>query len=115
MGRLYINSDEAKITHGDAYTVNLELFGGGKYENLEPRCLFPITGPGRYISLLTDKNEEIAVIRNVDNLMPESKKVINEVLKEYYLIPKITRILDRSRKIWYTKMDGGHRQGCERD
>ena len=114
MGRLYINSDEAKITHGDAYTVNLELFGGGKYENLEPRCLFPITGPGRYISLLTDKNEEIAVIRNVDNLMPESKKVINEVLKEYYLIPKITRILDRSEKYvilkWTADTDRGVRE-----
>lgn len=46
--------------------------------------------------------------------MPESKKVINEVLKEYYLIPKITRILDRSEKYgilkWTADTDRGVRE-----
>lgn len=113
MGRIYINSDEAKITRDGSYTLNLEFFNGKSYEKLEPRCLFPITGPTRYISLINEKNEEIAVIRNLDNLMEESKRAVSEVLKEYYLIPKITGILDRSEKYgilkWRAVTDRGVR------
>lgn len=113
MGRIYINSDEARITRGGSYTLKLEFYNGKTYENLEARCLFPITGPTRYISLITDKNEEVAVIRNLDNLMEESKKAVSEVLKEYYMIPKITGILDRSEKYgilkWRAVTDRGIR------
>lgn len=114
MGRVYINSDEVKITRGSAYTVDAEFYSGQRFEGLGPRCLFPISGPDRYISLLNEKNEEIAVIRNVNNLMPDSKKVIKEVLYNYYLIPKITAVLDRSEKYgilrWKVETDRGVRE-----
>lgn len=114
MERIYINSDEVRITRGDTYTVNVEFFGGKTYENLEPRRLFPISGPDKYVSLINSKNEEIAVIRDINNLMEESKKVINDVLFEYYLIPKITSVLDRSEKYgilkWKVDTDRGVRE-----
>lgn len=113
MGRIYINSDEAKITRGDQYTVNLEFYNGKKYENLEPRCLFPISGPDKYISLLNENNEEIAVIRDISFLMKESAEVLRDVITEYYLIPKITSVLDRSEKYgilkWTVETDRGQR------
>lgn len=114
MERIYINSDEVKITRGSAYTVNVEFFGGQSFTDLEPRSLFPVSGPEKYVSLLNGNNEEIAVIRNINNLMPESKKVMSEVLYEYYLIPKITSVLDRSEKYgilkWKVETDRGIRE-----
>lgn len=114
MERIYIDSDEVKITRGKAYTVNVEFFDGKTYENIEPRSLFPISGPTQYISLLNEKNEEIAVIRNLNALMPESRKVVEEVLHEYYMIPKILKILDRKEKSgilkWTVETDHGLRE-----
>lgn len=96
--RIYIEYDNARITPGERPLVNVEMYGGEMFENLEPRRLFPITGLRKYITLLDDEGNEIAIIRNIDNLMPESRDVIWESLSEYYLIPKITKILDITDK-----------------
>lgn len=113
MGRQYIDSDEVRITRGCAYTLNLEFFDGRKYEEVEARSLFPISGPKRYVTLLDKDGKEIAVIRNLDTIMPESKLAVEDALKEYYLIPKITRILEREEKYgvlkWTVETDRGLR------
>ncbi len=98
MERFFINADEVKIKRGSLYTLDIEFFDGRKYEGLEVRELFPLSGPTRYISLVTDKNEEIAIIRNLDLLMEDSKRAVQEVLYEYYRIPKIMKIIDREEK-----------------
>jgi len=111
MSRIYINSDEARITKKDVFLVDVEFYLGEKIENLEPRRLFPITGLKRYITLLDSEGVERAIIRNVDNLMPDSRKVITECLDQYYLIPKITRVIDTSEKFgiikWKVETDRG--------
>ena len=90
MERLYIENDNARITRleGD-FRLNVELFGGERFENLEARRLFPTTGPDKYITLLDENGKEIAVIRDLANLMPDSAKAVREALEEYYLIPRI--------------------------
>lgn len=113
MERIYINSDEAEITRKGTYTVHVKFFSGQEFDNVEVRSLFPVTSPHRYISLLDEDMKEFAVIRNADALMKESRAVILDVLKEYYLIPKITRILDREEKYgtlkWTVDTDHGVR------
>ena len=44
MARLYISGDEAKITLKEHYRVDVEFYNGVKFEDLEPRRLFPISG-----------------------------------------------------------------------
>ena len=55
--------------------------------------MVPITGLNRYISLIDSEGEEIAVIRNIDNLLPESKEAVEQCLDEYYMIPRIKRFI----------------------
>ena len=50
--RLYINADEARITYRGFAHVDLEMFDGRKFEDLEPRRLFPLSGLTKYITLL---------------------------------------------------------------
>ena len=113
MARQYIDSDEVRITRGVAYTLNLEFFDGRKFEEVEARSLVPISGPKRYITLLDSDGKEIAVIRNLDTIMPESRKAVEDALREYYLIPKIIRIIDRDEKYgvlkWTVETDRGIR------
>ncbi|MEG1887002.1 MAG: DUF1854 domain-containing protein, partial [Oscillospiraceae bacterium] len=89
MARLYIGGDEVKFTKTDSCLVTLDFCDGRHFENLEPHRLFPLSGLKKYISLLDKDGNEIAIIRNIDTLIPESANVIEECLQEYYFIPKI--------------------------
>lgn len=114
MARLYIDGDEARFTRKDICMVDMEFYDGRKVENLEPRRLFPLSGLTKYISLLDYDGKEHGIIRNVDNLMPESREVILQALNEYYLIPKITAIVDSSEKYgilkWMIDTDRGRQK-----
>lgn len=111
MARLYIDGDEARFTRRDLCLVDMEFYDGRKEEGLEPRRLFPLSGLMKYISLLDCDGKEHAIIRNVEHLMPESREVILQALNEYYLIPKITAIVDSSEKYgilkWVVDTDRG--------
>lgn len=113
MSRIYINSDEARITRQGIALVCVEFYSGEKLENLEPRRLFPVSGLTKYITLLDKDGNEKAIIRNINNLMPESKKVIEECLEQYYLVPKILKVIDTTEKYgiikWIVNTDRGNK------
>lgn len=92
MERIYIDFDMAQFTRKDLTLVDMKLFDGRSFENLEPRRLFPITGMEKYIALLDESGVEQAVIRDLSTLPAEQRKIIEECLAEYYLIPKILKI-----------------------
>lgn len=111
MARLYIDGDEVRITKRDFCCVDVEFYSGQKLEKLEPRRLFPVSGLTKYITLLDENGKEQAIIRNVDALMPDSKNVIIECLQEYYLVPKILKLIDINEKLgmlkWTVETDRG--------
>lgn len=98
MARLYIDNDMARFTRKDICLVDVELYDGRKFENLEPRRLFPTTGLEKYITLLDSAGIEKAIIRDLNTLPPQERKVIEECLNEYYLVPKVTKIYDCREK-----------------
>lgn len=91
--RTYIEYDNARITRKDGILLKVEMFDGRMFEDVEARRLFPLTGLQKYITLLDEEGVEQAVIRDISNLTPDSRRVIEDVLAEYYLVPKITKIL----------------------
>ena len=92
MARLYIEYDFARFTRKDITLVDMELYDGRKFENLEPRRLFPLSGLEKYITLLDEEGVEQAIIRDLNTLPFEERKIIDDCLREYYLIPKVTKI-----------------------
>ncbi|MBP5632893.1 MAG: DUF1854 domain-containing protein [Clostridia bacterium] len=114
MARFYVDGNSARFTRKDICLVDMELFGGEIVEDLEPRRLFPVSGRMKYITLLDSEGKEHAIIRDVETLSPESKEVILECLREYYLIPKITGLLERTEKFgilkWTVQTDRGVQQ-----
>ena len=107
----YIEGPDVRITENDKIFVNVEFYTGEKFTELELHRMFPITGLTKYIALLDSDGNEIAVIRNIDDLMPESKKVVENCLREYYMIPRITRFIKMSEKfkiwMWTAETDKG--------
>ncbi len=92
MARNYVEGDTVRFTDAGFCSVDMEIYGGETVKNLTPKRLFPMTGENRYISLIDETGHERAIIRNIDTLMPDSKKVIEQALNEYYFMPKITAI-----------------------
>lgn len=107
----YIEGPDVRITENEKIFVNVEFYTGEKFTELELHRMFPITGLTKYIALLDSEGNEIAVIRNIDDLMPESKKVVENCLREYYMIPRITRFIKMSEKfkiwMWTAETDKG--------
>ncbi|MCQ2770610.1 MAG: DUF1854 domain-containing protein [Clostridia bacterium] len=111
MQSIYINGDEARLTRTGLTELKLELFNGPTYEHVEALRLFPVSGTRQYISLVDSEGKEIAIIRNLDYLMPDSMKAVEESLGAYYIFPKIKRVLARKEKYgnitWTVETDRG--------
>ena len=105
MGRYYVEGDSVRFKTAGLCTVDMEVYGGESVTGLTPKRLFPVTGCDMYISLLDENGKEKAIIRNLNNLIPESKKVIEEALGEYYFTPKITCINSIVDKFGILNMD----------
>lgn len=98
MERIYIDGDMAKFTRKDITFVDVQLQDGTTFRNVEPRCLFPSSNGRKFITLLDENGVEQAVIRDLDTLPTEQRKIVEECLAEYYLIPRITKILNTTEK-----------------
>lgn len=98
MSRIYINADEARITYTKDCRVKLEMYSGEVFEELTPKRLFPLSGLRKYISLLNTDQKEVAIIRDLDTLMPDSRAAVEKCLEEFYLIPTILEVLERVEK-----------------
>ena len=108
--RLFI-SREDKITAYENNLVTLTLADGTVYEPLEPRRLFPVNRASQYITLLDSENKEVGIIRNLADLDKDSCEVIRNSLNDYYLVPRIIRIISTGEKYgtlrWTVETDRG--------
>lgn len=111
MSRIYIDRYTGRIERTDVYLVRLTLKDGTVFENLEPRRLFPFTNAEMYITLLDENEREIAFIRDFAELDPDSRRAVEECFSEYYMIPKITKIIRTDEKFgslkWSVETDRG--------
>ena len=98
MERIYIDGDMATFTRKDITIVDVKLQDGTFFENLEPRCLFPSSNREKFITLLDENGNEQAVIRDLQTLPKNEQVIIRECMEEYYLIPRITKILSTTEK-----------------
>ena len=112
MARLYVEYDMARFTRKDITHVDMELYDGRKFENLEPHRLFPLSGMEKYITLLDGAGIERAIIRDLRTLPAWEKETIEACLKEYYLIPRVEKIYRIEEKYGvvtiHAQTDRGH-------
>lgn len=111
MRRIYVDKYTGKIERTDLYLVRLTMKDGTVYENLEPRKLFPYTNHTMFITLLDSDERELGFVRDFDELDEDSKKALDECFKEYYMIPKILKVIDCEDKFgtlkWHVETDRG--------
>ena len=76
------------------------------------RC-FPWSEPGRFISLRDAENQEVAIVRDLNDLSPESREALEGALLEAGFVLKVTRILDVDEEVeirsWEVETEQGTR------
>ena len=111
MERIYVDRYTGTIERTDLYLVKLTLKDGTVYEDLEPRMLFPFTKHDEYISLLDNREKEIGFVRALEELNDESVEALQACFREYYMIPKIKRLIACEDKFgnlkWKVETDRG--------
>ncbi len=107
----YIVTDKDKLERTDTYLVRLICEDGTELCELEPRRLFPFSDAERYITLLDSSEKEIALIKELSELEPESRAAVEGCFFDYYMIPNITEIIDIQDRFgvlkWHVMTDRG--------
>lgn len=108
----YIDGPEVRITENDGIFVDVEFYHTKEKKTmLEPHRLFAKSSSDKYIVLLDENGDQVAIIRDINNLIPESREVIKRALDEYYMIPRIKRFIKMSAKykiwMWTAETDRG--------
>ncbi|MBE6679306.1 MAG: DUF1854 domain-containing protein [Ruminococcaceae bacterium] len=93
MARNYIDGGVTFKRHGFV-TVDMIAADGTVTEELEPRRLFPVNDMDNYISLLDADGKEHGIIRSLSSLDEDSRKLLCDILEEYYIVPKITEVIE---------------------
>jgi hypothetical protein len=55
---------------------------------------FPLTEPGRFVSLLDEKDNELGIVTDLADLTPEARQLVEEELELDYFMPRVLRIAD---------------------
>ena len=112
-GKRIFLDNSAKISHCENNLVNLTI-DGKTYERLEPRRLFPVNNADEYITLLSPENKEIAIVRRLGDIDPESREALLFSLDDFYFVPYITKInsiTEKNGKIhWSCETERGHKE-----
>ena len=108
--RIYV-SEKDRIENEENNLVTLTLESGEVICALEPRRLFPVTREYHYITLLDSDGDEAALIKDLSTLDKASREAIKYSLDDYYLVPKIIRIISTGEKYgtlrWTVETDRG--------
>lgn len=114
MSERYFVTKKDAIAKYENNLVTLTRADGEVFEPLEPRRLFPVSRLDEYITLLDGEGVEVAVIRSLRDLSDSSLEAIKYSLDDYYLVPKIIRILSVTEKYgtlhWSVETDRGFKE-----
>jgi hypothetical protein len=112
--RRYLKGSEVSLERISPTTLKVTIDSGEIFKNAEPKRLFPMTNQNEYIAFLSEEGKEMAILKSCDGLSFDSRAALDECLSEFYLIPKITKIIDIVGKFgvfsWTVETDRGPRK-----
>ena len=103
----YIDTTLLRIVANDTDNTSLLScsYDGKDYDNIKIIRCFPSAHPFEFLSIMTEKNEEIGIIRHLEDLDKDSKELVIKDLELRYFIPVIEKITKRVTRRGYTMFD----------
>lgn len=81
-----------RITRDEFRRLRVMVDGQTEHIDLRPAPVFPISAMASYLSLVDEKGKEVLLLRDPENLDPDSLRVLQEEISRTYFVPRITRI-----------------------
>lgn len=108
-----LDPKKMKISRADSNLV-LKIEGVGEYRNARALRAFPLSAQHRYVSFRDEADIEIGILKNIGDLDEESKRVLEENLRDNYSLPEILEIDSLEAKYgtstWQVQTDQGPRR-----
>ncbi len=105
---------EIRVYRAPRNTVRMTVRDERSYIRVRPVHAAPMAYPEQYISLLDIKNEEVAFIRDLNDVDEASRRVIEEELAHRYLKARIERVhniqMEYGVTYWDVTTDRGKRE-----
>ena len=76
-------------------------YDGTEYKKIKLNRALPYRTPNEYICVSDKDGKEIGIIRNIDALSEEQKKIVINELDKLYYSPTITRIMSAKDRMGY--------------
>jgi len=91
----------------------LTLPDGRSFAGVQVVCAAPLSQPNRYLCFLDSADQEILMIRDLSDLAPEDRPLVEEELRMRYITSVIRRVISLRREggilYWETETDRGFR------
>jgi hypothetical protein len=108
-------ADRLTLTQkGDAFLLRVGDGPSGTVETFDVRKIvrvFPQSHPDAYISFLDAFGHEVGLLEDLDGLNPDSKGVLDALVREQYFVPTILSIVSVVRtgsgSVWSVRTDEG--------
>lgn len=78
---------------------------GETHDHVFLHCSFPHTDKRQYVSVRTADNEEIGMIRSIDDFPAEVVALLEEQIQIRYFVPEITRVVNIREEFGYSYWD----------
>ncbi len=105
---------EIRVYRAPVKTVRMTVRNERSYIRVRPVQASPMAYPDHYVSLLDIKNEEVAFVKDLNDLDDESRRVIKEELAHRYLKAKIEQVhsiqMEFGVTYWDVTTDRGKRE-----
>ena len=86
-----VATDRVSVRLDEFHVLHVTVDGEEHHEVRAVRA-FPLTDKAGYVSFLGDKDKEVALLADPQNLDEASRGALDHVLKLNYFVPKITRV-----------------------
>ena len=102
----YLNSENAEFERTEGGFVKLKT-GDENYDRVHVVRMFPFTDPEHYISIRTpdENSKEIGIIRDINDVKPDVRKMLEEQMNLRYFTPIITKIINIKDEYGYAYFD----------
>ncbi len=114
----YIEPEKLEVILDNSNNLCVRIEGRGEWSKVSVRQAFPYSDPGRFLVLSQDE-DEIGIVRDLDELGEGSRKLLTEALGKRYHVPVIESIESvedaHNATRWTVQTDRGPRQFLVRD
>jgi len=97
----YLSPGDVVFTRTEGHMLNVKV-GADEYKGVYIHCSFPQTNKRIYLSIRTVDNEEIGMIRSMDEFPEEMQRLLEEQVQLRYFAPEITKVLSVKEEFGYS-------------